>query len=156
MADFDDKGALEHTSDIHVHFAMKGRAYVFGTWRQLQDEGFIPSTEPMPSGCRARWRANDCADFFIERKWVPGSRKRGVKLLESDWWRITIMHDYWTYDRVRMHELHEAVLLESFSQTTKARREREELFRRMLNAVRDESFQAFKASLLPQHRRIAA
>ncbi|MBN9321363.1 MAG: hypothetical protein J0H24_04510, partial [Delftia acidovorans] len=42
--------------------------------------GFVPHEEPMPEGISARRRLNDCATLWVKRTWVPGSRKKGIKL----------------------------------------------------------------------------
>lgn len=163
MADFDDTGAAEYTSDIHVHFLQKGNTRIYGTWKQLQDEGFVPSTQPMPKGVYADWRLNDCATLWVTRKWVPGSRKngrKGVKLLDSDWWRISIHHDHFIGPdgelRVKLEAERREILELSYLRTPQGQRERHELINRVLKADADPAFQEFKQKVLPQRKGVAA
>jgi len=152
MAAIDDTGLAGYTSDIHVRFLIRGSMLIFGTWQQLQQEGFVPSSEPMPKGLKAHWRANACADVWVDRQWVPGSRKRGVKLLESDWWRLRIDHDDWTWDRKQLYEREEALRQELYRQSAEGRREFDRRLRKAWAAQEDAAFQQFKQQLLPQRK----
>lgn len=152
MAEIDDTGTLEHTSDIHVHFVRLGLTHIHGTWEQLQNEGFVPHEEPMPAGISARRRLNDCATLWVKRTWVPGSRKKGIKLRDTDWWCITISHDHFTWEDDEVRRLRDGVRKEVHSRTVAGQAERSRLINSAARAYSDKAFQRFKNGLLPQRK----
>lgn len=160
MAEINDTDALEHTSDIHVHFCRKGVIHIYGTWKQLQDEGFVSHTQPMPTRTHADWRLNNCATLLVVRQWVPGTRKndrKGVRLLDSDWWRISIHHDHYLGPDGEHRATREAAvrndLERSYLRTPKGQAERHRMINAAVKAHLDTAFQKFKQNLLPQAKR---
>lgn len=155
MAATDDTESVDQTSDIHVHFVRIGLTHIYGTWQQLQNEGFVSGEEPMPEGTSAEWRLNDCATLLVRRKWVPGSRKKGkvgVKLRDADWWCITISHDHFSWEDEEVRRRLDEMRKEIHSRTVEGQAERHRLINRAARAYSDKAFQRFKHSLLAQRK----
>ena len=145
----------ERELKIHIY----KRSFEFweyeGTRAQLEAEGVIPPGTEWPQGRQNHFWSHGGLRFWLSRTRPEGTKGPMSVWSTGDWWCLRCDTPYdgnyadWRIKQ-KARELAQAI----YAQTPAGRREWNECFSRYWAAHSDAAFQAFKATLLPQRKKL--
>lgn len=126
-----------------------------GTRAQLEAEGVIPSGAQWPQGKRLLFWSQGGLCFWLQRARPEGTKGPMSVWASGDWWRLRCRtsNDINCADwriKQKARELAQAI----YDQSPQGKSEWHERFSRYWAAHSDAAFQAFKATLLPQRKKL--